>query len=386
MYANHQLQEFNAFVNYKGKALLYFVCNIDAIITDKFKKVFRHLTSRIPNYGVVIDEATSIKSMRADRTQEAFNIGNMAMMRRILTGTPIVQSPLDLYSQAHFLKPGILGYTNYYAFKTRYAEIRKQFYGTRSFDKIVGFRDLDDLSNKVRNYASIIKLNECVDLPERVFKQVIVELTKEQKEAYEDLRDKAIAYIENHEVTVVNVLSMITRLLQIVAGQLKIREGVYVSIKNNRLDALKEQVDEVNDQCLIWCPYVRSAVDIVKFLKKEAAHVSSDYNIGERQEVIDSWRKGNFKCLVMNPQSASHGLTLTEASTSIYYTNGYNLEHRIQSLARNYRIGQTKKTLVTDLVSPGTLEPLVLKSLLDKQSLADRVVGQQSAKEIIGAS
>lgn len=385
IYSNRQVEQFNKFIDMKGKALLYFVCNIDALIHERFKNVVNNMIRRIPKFGIAIDEATSIKSLRADRTQEAFLLGDKAMMRRILTGTPIVQGPLDLYSQAQFLRKGLLGYTNYYSFKTRYAEIKPHRYGTRVFDKITGYRDLEDLRGRVLRYASIVKLDECVDLPERVFKQIDVELTDEQKEAYEDLRDKAIAYIQDHEVTALNVLAMVTRLLQIVAGQLKIKESVYVSLKNNRLEALKEAVDEVNDQCLIWCPYVQSAKDIVKYLGKEAVHASSDYNINERQEVFDSFRAGNYKALVMNPQSAAHGLTLIEASTSLYYTNGYNLEHRIHSLARNYRLGQTKKTLVVDFVSQGTLEPQVLQALLEKQNLADRVVGKKAAIELISA-
>ena len=386
IYSDRQVRQFNLFVEQKGKMLLYFICNIDALIHDRFKNVVGNLIKRIPNFGIAIDEATSIKSLRADRTQEAFILGDKAIMRRILTGSPIVQGPLDLFAQAQFLKKGLLGYSNYYSFKTRYAEIRPQRYGTRTFEKIVGYRDLDDLRSRVLKYASIIKLDECVDLPERVFKQVSVELTDEQKVAYDDLKSKAIAYIQGHEVTAINVLAMVTRLLQIVAGQLKIRENVYVSLKNNRLEALKQSVDECNDQCLIWCPYVQSARDIAEFLGKEAIHASSNYGIDERQEVFDSFRAGNYKSLIMNPQSAGHGLTLIEASTSLYYTNGYNLEHRIHSLARNYRLGQTKKTLVVDYVSPGTLELQVLKALLDKEQLANRVVGKQAALDLIGAT
>lgn len=386
MYSNTQVGAFNKFVEQKGRKLLYFVCNIDALIHERFKRTVQNLVGRVNKFGMAIDEATSIKSLKADRTQEAFILGDRAIMRRILTGTPIVQSPLDLFAQAQFLKRGILGYTNFYSYKARYADIRKQFYGTRSFDKIVGWRDLDELGERVRRYSSIVKLDECVDLPPRVFKQIEVELTDEQQVAYDDLRTKAIAYIQEHEVTALNVLAMVTRLLQIVAGQLKIKENVYVSLKNNRLEALKEQINECSDQCLIWCPYVQSARDIVNFLGKEAIHASSTYDINERQVVFDSFRAGNYKSLVMNPQSAAHGLTLIEASTSLYYTNGYNLEHRIHSLARNYRIGQTKKTLVTDFFSPGTLEPQVLQALLDKQNLAERVVGKKQALELIGAS
>jgi SNF2 family DNA or RNA helicase len=362
--------------------LLYIIVNHDALTTDRFRKIINYIVKH-RSYGLIYDESTAIKNHKAVRTIAALRLADSAKFRRILSGTPIVQSPLDIYSQVEFLNKQILGFRSYYSFKTRYAEIRRISFGNRAFDKIVGFRDLDDLKHKLDKFSSFKRLDECVDLPDQVSKQILIELTPTQIHAYRELVEKAVLYIEEHEITAVNALSLIVRLHQIVIGQLKAPDGTYISIQNNRLTALKEVVEETPHKMLIWSTYVNTTKDIEKTLLTDAIVIYSEYSQNKRQELIDKWRVGPAKCLVLNPASAGHGLTLNEAKTAVFYSNSYNLEYRLQALRRNYRIGQTEPTLVIDFITPGTVEEKILKALTDKEELAKRLTTKSAILDFI---
>jgi SNF2 family DNA or RNA helicase len=373
--------EFVTKIKDKSK-LFYFIINHDAFVSAKLA-VFLNAIIKHRKFGVIYDESTAIKNIKADRTQMAIELGRYAEFRRILSGTPIVQSPLDIFSQVEFLQKGGLGFKNFYGFKTRYAILKQAKFGPRSFEVIEGYRDLDDLRAKLDHFSSFIKLEECVDLPEQVFKQIDIELTNEQKIAYEELRTKALLYIEEHEITAVNALAMLIRLQQIVAGQLKTPDGSYVSLKNNRLDTLKELVEGTTDKLIVWSTFVNTTKDIMKVLGKSALTFGSSDSANERQSVIESWRKGSAQVLVINPQSAGHGLTLNEAKQSVFYNGFFNLEWRLQALRRNYRIGQDSRTLVNDFITRGTVEEKAYAALNAKEDLAKKVTDKHGLLQIL---
>ena len=362
--------------------LFYFIINHDAFVSDKVHS-FLNLIMENRKFGIIYDESTAIKNIKADRTQQAIDLARHARFRRILTGTPIVQSPLDVFSQTEFLEQNALGFRNYYGFKTRYAIIKKAKFGPRSFEVIEGYRDLDDLRRKLDHFSSFVKLEDCVDLPPQVFKQIDIELTHEQSVAYNELRDKALLYIEEHEITAVNALAMLVRLQQIVAGQLKTPDGNYVSLKNNRLTAIKELVEGTNDKLIVWSTFVNTTKDIMKTLGDSALTFGSEDSADKRQVIIESWRTGNAQALVINPQSAGHGLTLNEAKQSVFYNGFFNLEWRLQALRRNYRIGQDSRTVVNDFITRGTVEEKAYAALSAKEDLAKKVTTKDALLQIL---
>jgi SNF2 family DNA or RNA helicase len=266
--------------------------------------------------------------------------------------------------------------------KNHYAIYEMVYFGKRAFKKIAGYRDLEGLRAKLLKFSVILKKEDCLDLPPKIYKTMYVDLTSEQRRAYNELIKRAVTYIQDHEITALNALALLTRLLQICCGQLKVGENDYVSIDNNRIETTEDLVNEAPGKVIVWTSYRRTAVDIMDRLKDRAILLPGGLSPEARQERLSKFRD-NVQVLVANPASSGHGITLIEADTVIYYSNSHNLEHRIQSEDRTHRIGQTKSVQYIDLVAPGTVEEKVIRILKDKKTLADQVISNKSFEEFI---
>jgi SNF2 family DNA or RNA helicase len=362
--------------------LLYIVVNPDGLSSKKFYRLYKFVVSN-RRVGWIYDESTAIKNEDTDRARFAREMGNSGVFKRIMTGTPITETPLDVFSQTEFLQEGLLGFKSYYSMKTRYCEMRRRKFGMRSFDEVVGYRDLDDLYKRLSKFSSFLKLTDCTDMPEQVFRDVAVEMTPEQAAHYASMRKFAIAWFENNEVTAVNALAMFRKLHQIAVGQMKISETEYVSIPNNRLEVLSDLMEEANHKVLIWSVYKNSTLDILKHLGKKAVGLSVKLNPEERFNLIERWKTSDVQGLVLSQASAAHGLNLIEALTSIFYSNDFSVERRIQALRRNWRLGQTQRTNVIDLFAPGTIEVGIVPRLLVKMNIADVVITKKGFIDMI---
>lgn len=368
---------------FKREKLQYFLINHDAIITDSFNAVFKAFYGMHKKFMLVAEESTGFKSMKAKRTKRIITLSRVAQSRFILSGAPITQGPMDAFSQFEILTPAALGHKSMVTFRSKYAVTKRMTFGARSFDKIVGYQNLPDLTNRINKLGVIMKKEDVIDLPEMIFRKFPVELTPEQFIAYDDLRKRALAYIREHEITAINAISLINKLLQICSGQMKY-EGSYLDLETNRIEAVQELVDECAGKTVIWCAFVASGRDVAKALGEQCVHVEAADSQDMRFTKLELFRKQpEFKALVMNPASGGMGITLTESSNVIYYDRSYNYEHRIQSLARNHRIGQTKSVLVTDLYAPGTIEEQVIEILKEKERVANLIITNKVIKEML---
>ena len=235
-------------------------------------------------------------------------------------------------------------------------------------------------------------MKECLDLPDKVYQRREVELTSEQKKVYKQLTDYAIAELNSHEiVSVTSVLTQILRLHQVVCGFVKHDQGEEVEIASNRLDELINILEEVQGKTIIWANYQFDIKRIRKKLHDIAGVDSVATYYGEtpdedRQEIIRRFQDPNseLKYLISNTQTGGYGITLTEASNVIYYSNNYDLEKRLQSEDRAHRIGQTNKVTYIDLVAKGTVDEKIVKALRNKLDLAQEVLGDEKWKDWIG--
>ena len=367
-----------------------FLMNVEALSSKPAAQFLeRYLLST--NSLVAVDESTTIKTQSAGRTKNIVKVGKLAKYRRILTGSPVTKNPMDLYSQCAFLDEDLLGFSSYWAYKSRYAIEVKRHSSTHSFPHIVGFRNLDELSRKLAFFSFRVLKEDCLDLPSKVYSPRHVELTKEQEKAYNDLETFAITQLNNNTLSVTNTMTMLLRLHQITCGYLPTDNGQPpVPLKNNRMDELLSVLEETEGKVIIWANYRYSIFDIEKNLKKKFGEDSvvtyfGDTKDQDRQEIVKSFQdpKSPVRFFVANQQTGGYGLTLTAAHTVVYYSNNYDLEKRIQSEDRAHRIGQKNNGTYIDIICENTVDDNIVGSLRNKIDLASQSLGEKLREWLI---
>ena len=168
--------------------LKIFIINVEAFSTAKGVKFTENF---ILGHQVLfaVDESTTIKNPKASRTKAITKLAKNTKYRRILTGSPITQSPLDLYSQTEVLETNLLGYTSYYSFQNHYGEVVNRYFGGRTVRQVVGYRNLDELSQKLDSFSYRVLKSDCLDLPEKLYIRRDVTLTTDQKKLYAELKE-----------------------------------------------------------------------------------------------------------------------------------------------------------------------------------------------------
>ncbi len=368
-----------------------FVMNVEAFSSGKGAETALDFLKLNPKSIMIVDESTTIKNRQAQRTKNIVKCGRVAKYRRILTGSPITKSPMDLFSQCDFLAEKCLGFNSFYAFQSRYAVVQKRTMGARSFNEVVGYRRLDELTDKLDPISNRVLKQDCLDLPDKVYQVYNVQLTGEQKNVYEMMKKLALAQLDNGELaTTQSVLTQIMRLQQITCGHLRTDDGELRELKSNRLDALMEIVEEVQGKAIIWATWSHDLVMIADALRRRfgpeaAATYYGETPQDERQRIVTEFQKPDspLRFFVGQPKTGGYGITLTEANTLIYYSNSYDLEIRLQSEDRAHRIGQKKPVTYIDMLTPKTIDEKIIKALRNKINLAGAVLGEQARQWLI---
>ena len=365
-----------------GHELHIIVMNVEAFSTDK-GRLFAAKFLRSHKSMIAIDESTTIKNPKAKRTKNILSLGDICKYRRIMTGSPVTRNPLDLYSQCEFLNPNLLQFTSYYAFRNRYAEMKTIHVHGRSVDVVHKFQNLKELSETLKPFSYRVLKQDCLDLPEKVYIKREINLSPEQKKLYEQMKKQAFATLNGKQVTSVTVLTQLMRLQQITCGHFTADDGSIQPIRNNRLAELLDVLEEIEGKVIIWGHYQEDVKNIVNILtdKYGPGSVVSYYGLTpqeERQKNIKKFQANNgVRFLVGTPQTGGYGITLTEANTVIYYSNGYDLEKRMQSEDRAHRIGQKKTVTYVDIIAQDTVDEKIVKSLRKKINIASEVMGEE---------
>ena len=354
-----------------GEELHLLIMNVEALSTTKgvdFARKF--LLSH--NTLIAIDESTTIKNPKAKRTKNISSLSIMAKYRRIMTGSPVTKNPLDLFSQCYFLDPFHLNHESYYSFRMRYAIMKTANIAGRQIQLVSGFKNLGELSDKLKPFSYRVLKEDCLDLPDKIFMKRQIKLSSEQLKLYDQMRKEALATLNGKQVTTVNALTQLMRLHQITCGHFTADDGTTQRIPNNRISELMDVLDEIEGKAIIWAHYQWDIKDIIKEIVKVhgPGSVVDYYGLtpqDERQSNIKSFQTDD-KCrfLVGTPQTGGYGITLTAANTVIYYSNGYDLEKRLQSEDRAHRIGQSKSVTYVDLICDDTVDEKIVKSLRKK--------------------
>jgi SNF2 family DNA or RNA helicase len=358
------------------------IMNIEALSTEKgVKYANRYLVAH--EAFMAIDESTTIKTPTAARAKNAAKIGKMATFRRIMTGSPVTKSPMDLYQQCAFLSEDCLDSRSYYAFQARYAVTVERSLATHSFKQVVGYRHLDELQEKINKFAFRVTKEECLDLPDKMYTKREVDLTEEQIKAYNEMKTMALSLFKEGMASTVNALTQIMRLHQIVCGHVKLDDGTVKELPNNRIKELLSVVEESSGKIIIWANY-RHDIEAIKLaLQKEygmnaVATYYGDTEADDRQRIVLDFQDpdSELRFFVGNPRTGGYGLTLTAANVVVYFSNSFDLEVRLQSEDRAHRIGQTKKVTYIDLISPKTVDEKIVQALRSKIDIANQVMGE----------
>jgi len=358
------------------------VMNVEAFSSEKGLKFASKFLS-CHNTLMAIDESTTIKNPEAKRTKAIVGLSRHAKYRRILTGSPVTKSPLDLYKQCEFLDEGLLDFTSYYAFRTRYAIMKSANFGGRSVQIVVGYKNLAELSERIEKFSYRVLKEDCLDLPDYTFMKRIIQLSPEQQKIYYQMKQIALAQLDGKLMTTATALVQLMRLHQITCGHFTADDGTIKDIKNERLSTLMDILKEVENKAVIWAHYKHDIKAIVEAIEKE---YGKDSYVTYYGETPFEERQGNIKkiqdpnspvrFIIGTPQTGGYGITLTEANTMIYYSNGYDLEKRTQSEARINRAGQKRKMTYIDIIAQDTVDEKIVKALIKKMDIANEIMNE----------
>ena len=257
--------------------------------------------------------------------------------------------------------------------------------GTHSFQQVVGYRNLDTLTNLLDLHSYRVLKKDCLDLPEKTYTARYVTLTDEQHVMYKKLQDEAMLLFDDGEmVTAPAIITQLLRIQQVMSGHLKTDDGEMKYFQSNRMKALEEILEEHDGKAIIWSRFRYDIQQITKRLNEKydgaAASFFGDTSDESRQRIIENFQnpKHKLRFFVGNPATAGYGLTLTEANLVVYYANDFNLDTRQQSEDRCHRIGQKNKVTYVDLISEGTLDERIVESLRNKINLSAKVLGEEA--------
>ncbi len=366
-----------------GEDLHILNMNVEALSTKKGVE-FAAKFLRCHRTMMAIDESTTIKNPDAKRTKHICSLGEYAQYKRILTGSPVTKSPLDLYKQCEFLKKELLGHTSYYTFRTRYAVMKTANFGGKSVQIVTGYQHLPELSEKLKPFSYRVLKEDCLDLPPKTFVKRLVTLTPDQKKLYLQMKNLALAQMDGKMMTTATVMTQLMRLQQITCGHFTADDGTTQDVDSNRLPELINVLEETEGKVVIWAHWQRDVNRIIREISKKFGENSFvDYYgltpMSDRQKNIEKFQDLNspVRFFVGTTQTGGYGITLTAASTMVYYSNGYDLEKRQQSEARIDRIGQHYPMTYIDIYCEDTVDARIVKALKKKVNIASQIMGEE---------
>jgi SNF2 family DNA or RNA helicase len=254
----------------------------------------------------------------------------------------------------------------------------------RSVQIVTGYRNLEELSEKLKPFSYRVLKDECLDLPRKTFMKRTVTLTPDQLKAYKEMSRLAATSFNGKLMTTATVLTQLMRLQQITCGNFTADDGTLVEIPTNRLTELMDVLDEVEGKVVIWAHFQRDVHRIIQeIVKKYGENSFVDYYgltpQEDRQDNIQKFQdpESGVRFFIGTTQTGGYGITLTAASTMIYYSNGYDLEKRQQSEARIDRIGQEKPMTYIDIICENTVDTRIVKALRKKVNIATQIMGEE---------
>ena len=373
--------------------------NIDALVTKsgyEFCERFLNATKAV----IIVDESGRIKNPDAGRTKALMRLRKKALGARIATGTPITKAPTDVFAQFEFLESGLLGTTSYRAFVAEYSDVLPASHPLMqnmirrnpraAYAQIIAknpdgsprYRNLDKLQQLIAPHSFRVLKKDCLDLPEKIYKTLPFELEPAQQRAYDKMDEEQRIELGDRTELPVSELAALVKLQQITSGFVNLPGGLgvqYVGEGNPRLKALMDAVEDVEGKFVVWARFTEEIAAISEAMAAAGIRAVSYYGAtsrDDREAAVDGFQNDpELRCFIGNAQAAGIGLTLTAGETVFYYSNSFDLDHRLQSEDRCHRIGTKNNVVYIDLVAEGTVDEKIARNLRRKKGVAALVLG-----------
>ena len=373
-----RLKELGDLVKWPFPALQVGVINYESTWRDGIFEALQEYDADL----IICDESQRIKTPDAAQSKAVHRLGDRARYKLILSGTPVQNDAMDIFSQYRFLDPTIFG-QNYYTFRSRYAVM-----GGFNKKQVVGYRDMDELIRKEHSIAYRVTKEEAVDLPEQTFENRTVTLGKKERGIYNQLKRDSVAQLEDGgQVTATTVLTRLLRLQQFTGGFLVEDDAQRPQlVSRGKLDALadivQDYVIEGRKKLVIFARFIPEVMEIIKLAAamlnkthKSCVAIYGDIPKEQRGDIVKQFQTDpDTMVFVGQIDTAGTGITLTAADTCVYYSVNFNYATYSQSLSRIHRIGQKNRCTYIHLVTEKTVDETILRALARKEDLAKTVV------------
>lgn len=373
----HRLRELNDLQKFPFKAMKVAVINYESTWREGIFEALQEYDADL----IICDESQRIKTHDAEQSKALHKLGDQARYKLILSGTPVQNNAIDIFSQYRFLDPTIFG-QNFYQFRNRYAVM-----GGFNRRQIIGYKDLDGLIKKEHSIAFRITKNEAIDLPEQTFETRKVHFSKKEQDLYNRIKRDSYAELDSGgQITATTVLTKLLRLQQLTGGFLvKDDAAKPEQVSKAKLDALSDIIEDyvigAGKKLVIFARFiaeVKAIIDMVdKQLPKGMKQVAiyGDIKKEDRGDIVKQFQEDpNTTVFIGQIDTAGTGITLTAADTCVYYSKNFNYATYSQSLSRIHRIGQRNVCTYIDLEVEKTIDELISKSLAKKEDMAKTVV------------
>jgi SNF2 family DNA or RNA helicase len=381
-----------------------FITNYEALSMKDLFKAFQFWEPE----AIVLDESQKVKSPTSQRSKLAFELANpfdqklKAFKNKpytyLLSGTPVLNSPMDLFQQYKILDCGETFGSNFFAFRARYFRDRnaqmpsqKHFPNWQPMSKERdGIDAVTEINHKLHETSVRVEKRDCLDLPPEVDVTVKCEMTTEQARLYKEMRQDLVAYLNDKACVATMALTKALRLMQIANGFLSVQgdDGpLEISLKDcPKKAALKELLEEIcanpKNKVIVWSVWRKTYDDIREVcssLGLGAVEVHGGISESKKVANIDAFRNNpDIRVFLGHPQSGGVGLNLVEAGYSIRYSRTFSLEQYLQSRARNHRGGSLEAghQSIThyELVTDGTIEVQAQEKLANKIDMSNSLL------------
>jgi SNF2 family DNA or RNA helicase len=375
-------------------ALRILSINIDALNYKSGMEFAMRFINSVRSVLTVVDESDTIKNPKSGRTKAVMRIGHHSAFRRIGTGTPTPNSPIDVFSQMQFLREGLLGTNSASAFTAEFAQLLPPEHrlvkhikerNRLNFDpQVVAtdargnpiWRNLDKLKALLQPHTFRVLKKDCLDLPPKVYKNVYFDLEPSQRAEYDRLENEL--RIDIGEQTEAFTGNALMKLQQITSGFIMLNGEAHGlnSRANPRLDALRDLLPLICGQFIVWARFTEELRTIAAMLTDESisfVEYRGETSDKDRELAVDKFQSGEVRGFVGQPQSGGVGIPLFAATTVIYYSNDFNLRTRLQSEDRAHRKGTVSSVLYIDIVAENTVDISIASALQHKQSVSRQI-------------